>query len=636
MMKLRFSNGMIMVTVLMLLPICVMLAAIMFSNVLSEKRFLRFERDRGQSFYLAETGINSAYYAFSESTFTGFTHIKSNTETNPDEPGVALTPPACLELSSVIVAKVPFQRISSGQWEGWYEYKWDNTSSHASLTGTGEREAVRFRVSRTYDGTLPGSARSTAWEIVSVATLGATTKTHRLSGKLEGLTDHALFDAGDLNEFLRGQDQQVRGKVHANGDIFLKPSGTTLSIITDTSQDGFTTAGNIWWGVDATGRKNMGTVRIGETGPLSASNKWPNNLDSRSANWIPQATALWGDMVKDKSLGATVKGVPPTKSFEPDGFYAQTAKAGGLNISTESGTVKVGNDTIGTGPLSAAVKLKSFYNHAEKRTVECVQIDISKLSASDYANGLIYSDKPLILLNAQKLPHKSSIVSQSAVYTIGDFNKELATQKDYNIHFGLAGETKNVNHTTKVSASIMSKDRIWHLSKNFPFPANSGSGFKSAASDPEEYPNDNKHVNRDTANNTNNVIEVNGMLLDGAPLHDEVWNREVVGGQVVPKWGPTKADPNNQATSWDDYLEAHGASRVVKKRGSIVHLQNADMADASSFNNENLTVPAGETAWYRRVAYDAPFRDYGYDLLLKTDPPPFAPFVASRSMWKRY
>ena len=82
-----------MVTVLMLLPICVMLAAIMFSNVLSEKRFLRFERDRGQSFYLAETGINSAYYSFSESTITGFTHLRDNDESDPNEPGVPLSKP---------------------------------------------------------------------------------------------------------------------------------------------------------------------------------------------------------------------------------------------------------------------------------------------------------------------------------------------------------------------------------------------------------------------------------------------------------------------------------------------------------------------------------------------------------------
>lgn len=634
-------KGIIMVTVMLLMPICIMLGAIMISNMVSEKHFLQYEASKGQSFYLAETGLNAAYYSFSESTFTGFTHLKDNDDTDPNSAGIVSGNP--LVVSDTITDKIPFTRVAGGEWDGWYEYEWSPGDGGQSLTHSAQKESIHFRVSRTYDGNTPGSTRPTSWEIVCIAELGATRKIHRLSGALEGLSTHAIFDNGNLNEFIRGQNQEIRGKVHANGDIYLKPSGTTLSVITETEdgEAGFTASGKIWWGVDATGRTNMGTVRIDRQGPLSGSDNWPSNFDSRSSNWVTQAPALWGNLVKDEKLGAATKNVPPVKSFEPGGFYSNSAASGGLNISVEGGQVKVGNDqtgtfNIGSGPLSSAVTTKNFYNHAEKRYVSAVQIDVSKLSSDDYANGLIYSEKPLVLINAQKLPHATSIVSQSGIYTAGDFNKELATQDDYNTH------QTDPTHTTKVPAALMTKDRLWHVSKKFPFSNSASSNYRPTADDPEEYSQDNEYVNRETGNDNKNVIEINGMLLDGAPLHDETWNRKIETDsetgeiKIVPKWGPENPDPGNGSASWDDFLEYHSGSRVVKKRGSIIHLQNADMAGVAAFNDSQAPIADGETAWYHRVCYDPPYRDYGYDILLKTSPPPFAPYVAKRAMWKRF
>ena len=49
-------------------------------------------------------------------------------------------------------------------------------------------------------------------------------------GYTEPAFSYALYSDGDLSEFVRGADQDIFGKVHANGDLFLSPSGTTLSI----------------------------------------------------------------------------------------------------------------------------------------------------------------------------------------------------------------------------------------------------------------------------------------------------------------------------------------------------------------------------------------------------------------------
>ena len=634
------QRGIIMITVLMLMPICIILGAIMLKDIITEKNFVQYERERGAAFYMAETGVNVAYYSFSGSTFTEYTHNRPNNDPDQDHAGnvVSVNP---LVVSPLITSRTPFTRATSGQWLGWYEYTWTPGCGYDSLTHTGQKEAIHFRVTRTYDGSIAAAAgtRPTAWEIVSIAQLGEVTKTHRLTGDLQGLTDFTIFDAGDCNEFIRGANQNISGKVHSNGDMYLKPSGTTLTINTQTAdgEAGFTTAGKFWYGKDATGRTNMGTVKLSNKAPVNIT--WPTNLDSFTSNWSAQATSIWKGTVADQSLGAGVKGVPPTKSFDPDGFYAVTAKSGGLAIRTENGKLMVKNDAIGTGSLAGAITQKSFYNHAEKRMVTAVQVDVSKLTPADYANGLIYSEKPIILVNAQKLPHKTSIISQSGVYTMGDFNKECATANDLKIRTDKTNPKYDPNYTTKVSAAIMTKDRIWHLSKNAVLPANSSTGFKLAGNDPEEYTGDNTFVNRETSNGTNNVIEVNAMLVDGAPLYDETWNRTVdKDGKIVPKWGPTKADPNAQAASWDDYLENFGSSRVVKKRGSIIHLQNGKLPTSSTLFNASAGTgtPDGEVAWYRQIAYEAPFRDYGYDLKLKTDPPPFAPMAANRALWVRH
>lgn len=667
----RRKKGIMMAIVMMIMPVCIMLGAIMLSNIISEKHFLRYERDKGQSFYLAETGLNSAFYAFSQSTFTGFTHFKDNDETDPNEPGVINTANP-LFVPTPITDRIPFQLQNSGDYQGWYEFSWDPGSDiEDSLTRSGHPERIWFRVSRTFDGVAigsdPSNRRSVAFEIVCVASLGQTTKTHRLFGSLEGLADSAIFDNGSLNEFIRGQNQDIHGKVHANGDIYLKPSNTTLSIETTVAQDGFTTAGNFWYGRDATGRTNMGNIRIAEDPPGSG-DAWPAGLDSFSDDWAEDAGARWGEMVRDKAMGAGIKEAPPVKSFEPGGFYQTTASSGGLDVRVNGGSFEVGNtstgySSVGSGPLSSAVTSLSFYNNAERRTVQAVQIDVSQLDEADYGNGLIYSEVPVVLVNAHKLPKDTTFASQSGIYTVGDFNMELPTQDDFELHrdggdLNEPGDPQNGTYapgvfTRKKSAALMTKDRIWHLSKEFDFSRgptgvnNTGAGQEPSssgnptASDPKHasYPDD-----------LNDVIEINGMLLDGAPLYDESWNREKETDpetgeiRIVPRYGPGEDDeaaPNGGSTSWDDFLENFGGGRTVRKRGSVIHLQNATMSfntfdDANNRIEPSSNIAAGITSWYRCRSYNPPHRDYAYDVLLKTNPPPFAPFVASRSMWKRY
>jgi len=626
------KRGMIMVITMMLMPICIILGAILLSNLIAEKNNLRYEQTTGRSFYLAEIGINAAYYAFRSENSQAFTHIKTPTDP-PEEPGIAVTLNE-LELPAALLTKIPFVRDA----EGWYLYESTDTFS---LLDEDVPEKIRFRVSSTYDPVTENQfQRPAAWEIVCESSFGGVKKTHRLSGYMEGLTRYAIFDSGDLNEFLRGANQDITGPVHANGEIYLKPSGSTLSIYSDQ----FTSAGNIWWGVDATGRTNMGTVKFAsEDGTTLPQLTWPSNFDHRDADWVSTALGLFDQRVQDQSMGVASKQTPTVKTFEKDGFYYSKADENGFLISKEGGDIYINGDPIASSPfgLDGTVKEQKVYNHAEKRMVDTVMLDVSKLDSADYPNGLVYSEVPLALYESQELAQNSTFVSQSTIYTLGDFNKELPTLDDYQQFKGqgpYSADGPDPTYTKKKSAAILTKDRIWHLSKNFDF--SNGSPYKPTADDPGVYPGDNGHVNRDNSKGEGNqVVEVNSMLIDGAPLYDETWNRDKnldENGDGIPDPNAGPLDANGEAASWDDYLENYGGGRVVKKRGSIVHLQNAKMATWNiGSNNPQNPVDETEVAWYKRVSYNPPTRDYGFDPALRASPPPFVTRVAYKETWTR-
>jgi len=655
------KRGIIMVFTLLIMPICVIMGAIMIKTLISERYFLQNEKSIGQSFYMAEIGLNVAYSAYvraqvETSSVEAYTHLKASTD-GPNDSG-AVIPTGYLTLPTQVTAAIPFQRVASGPYQGWYEYKWTPGDAHESLTGTGLKELIRFRVSRMQVGQ---NQRNTSWEIVSEAEFAGLKKTHRQTGMLEGFLDFAELGKGDINEHIRGADQFITGKVHANGNIYLRPeSGRTLTFRTDS----MTATGKFVYGKDAVGRSSSGfTVKASKTNQNGSLVTWPVGFNSDSSNWHDPRTgvlALFDGTVRDGATGATPKSMPPVASFEPGGFYYQNAQSGGLLISKSStGQVQVNGVPLASSPLGPSgkkvISAVTVRNHLEGRNVTMYQIDFDQkesaarpagqqLAASDYGNGLIYSEFPVVITNGAKLPRKTTIVSQSTIMTKGDFNKEQATSDDLNLWTN--GGTVGGNYypprtwTSKQSAALITKDRIFHVSKGFNLTTTVP--LKAAPTEGEEYAGDNRHVNRDNGQTTTNVIEINAALIDGAPLHDEIENR------VVNPAYPDPNDPNvlatkpkydytmstTMATSWDDFLEDLGGTPkvVVKKRGSIVHMDNATLPNSLSVTNP----PLGVLAWHRSYSshYSAPVRDYGYDETLKKDPPPFQPVAATKLLWQ--
>lgn len=688
-MRQKNRRGMILVLVIMLMPIIGILASITISSLVHEKQVLELENRAGVTFYMAELGLNTGLYSFANSNYANPTHDKTPETTSLSvtrDPNAAGNPVgSALTLPAALVAEVPFARVSGGQFDGWYEYKWEPGDSGTPINSQNFPESIRFRVSLVHDPVAAiGSQHPKTWEVVSVATVGLATKTHRLTGTVEGIFDHALFDNGSSNEFFRRFAQSIEGKVHANGDIFMTPSATLTFV-----SDSVTAGGKFYRGMDAMGNTmSLPSNRIQATRGDASGSLVNLTLGSDDNNWTHPVVGVlntFDGVIRDEQTGSTRRTPPPVQSFEPNGFYADTASDGGLRIRDDGGgvvtVVHQGTEySIDSLPaqLSDKIRRTTFYNHAEMRNVTVVELNFNQnsdnseplgLAATDYDNGLIYSDLPLALVNAQELPRTqgTSIVSQSTVYTFGDVNKEYARNAETGQSFTSSTQFSSYRAAgkpmTKTSMAIMTKDRIWNLSKNYTPPSTglrSGSSSQnnpqwnsaqpnsvevSANSDqePQEYPGDNAWVNRDNqhaGNSSRPVIELNAALLDGAPLYSEPWSRNSDGSI---RWGPYGSESgapsgavtprgHQHQTAYDTFLEDLGSNVVVKKRGSIVHLQNGTMAPLSGSAPYNNVAP-NQVAWYRDSFYTPPTRDYGYDPNLKTSPPPFSPQIGAIQTW---
>jgi hypothetical protein len=439
----------------------------------------------------------------------------------------------------------------------------------------------------------PGCQGKDEYVIDVIGIVGRYRRQIQIQGYTEPAFTYALYSDGDLSGFVRGQDQQIDGKVHANGDMFFRPSGTTLTI----DAPSVTCTGEMIRTTDAWGRDkysgNVVLIRDRDGNWIEMDGGVPGAaMDSRHAAWandvpsdgVDGAPELWDGMVRDGSLGAIRVDPPPIEALSPGGYYDQRA-----TIRIQTGDVQldqVGNDV--SSWLGAAVTEKSFYNASLDEDVAVQELDLEVLRASGNwpPNGLIYAEVPIRIVNGDELQDDLTIVANHAVYTKGDFNR--------------------VNQR---AAAIISSGRIWHLSDAWSDDPSSTHGPKSGRQA------------------LNGATVINAAMVDGTPTVNEA-NFADLDGDGFPD-DPTAGD------AWantDHLLESWGASRTLMKRGSIVHLQFANMADDVS----NSGIRPDQIAWTKHAAYDPPDRDYAYDpsLAFAAGQPPFAPLVSKLFLWQ--
>ncbi|MCE1246524.1 MAG: hypothetical protein LWY06_07770 [Firmicutes bacterium] len=587
--KRRFSDikGYALFVVILMIPILYLMASVILERLTNSYRFSTHQNSMSKAFYIGEAGMNSAFYEFAATNYSRFTHdINKNriTDTNTRLP---------ITLSNV--------RVDS---DGWFVWEWTPSSAYKNFTDSATTEKYRYRI-------YPVNAAQDRWVIEAEGTFGRDVRKMSLEGGTGSTLQFALFANESLSEFTRGDTQTLTGKVHSNGDLYFRPSNSTLTI----NADSVTAAGNMYRYQDAWGRADgSGNVRItsgNSSGPLvtmngasQGANGKGNAFDTFNALWLDTnngALKKWGGVVKDASLGAGRQEPPSLESLSAGGYYNQKA---GLIVTSSTTQTGIYNRT--------------FYNRAEGRSETVKEIDLSVITYP--SNGLIYASTPIRLVNGAKLKGSLTVVSNSNIYTIGDYNKTYGNKTSY--------DNKN---STKQPSALVTSSRIYHLSGGWKDSSNNsaGSTTQTAKDDPL--------YNGDDAN----VVEINAALIDGPPQVDEINYVKSWNGTTNPLYNPVDFPGGNYCwANSDDLLEDWSVSTkysgkdvdpVLRKKGSIIHLENANMAKL-----DNSNAGPGVTAWVVKSVYSPPVRDYSYDSNFQNPSlqPPYFPSAARRIIWR--
>ncbi len=618
---------------LLMIPILVLLAFTVVGSVLSGAGFALQAQHKARAFYLAESAVNIAYHCFQADNFAAYTHESDGTP----------TPSA----SGNLLATTVFPDLIRDR-DGWYRWNYrPGDPLERSYTECGLEEDFRFQVLFP----SPGYFR-----IVAEARVGQRTARQTLEGVVEPAFNYAVFDNGDLADFTRSSSEQMVGKVHANGDLYVRPyktEGLTALLRTvfentnpnlEIFTDSFTAGGQIIRHIDPWGQlDDGGTVALTNTatgshhlfeGTDQGRTGAGNAYDSYHSDWTSTGTngalARWDTAVVDRELGAKVRSTPLRETFETGGYYSQRAA---LSIT----------DSSSTPWLSEA----TFYNQAEERLVTVKELDLAAFASSGAwpSNGLIHSEVPLRIINGGELAGPLTIASASTIYIRGDFNKKFPNSA-----------AKAAGVPQHQAAALMTSDRVYRMTSSFDDAASThyptvlelatGAGFPEA-SDPKLYPEDDE-----------NVLEVNGALVDGTPTTDvRAWIDEPTNPHYIPNTGinnpytgfldrKTKqipSGPNEIRAAFpqsEDLLENLQQVRL-RGTGALMHLRVAKMA---TFDNSDAD--ATTTPWVVKSNYIPPHDQiageagvlFQYDPALATplgalSAVPFAPNVARKTRW---
>lgn len=611
----RNRRGFLLALVMLMIPVSLLMVFSLTRVIFQESGFSMQAQARTKAFYVCQAGLNTAYHVLSCNNFRGHTHEPNGTtrtsSSNPDFLQPYTQPNLSLDA------------------EGWYTWTWDGVDARTSYTRSGTAENFRFMIH------FPSPAR---WIITAEGNVGGYVSRQEQSGSLGPAYEYSVFDNGNSTDFARAEAHLVEGKVHTNGNLYLRPWTTPglsilgIDIIKEVKParltmkvDSLTSAGQIIRTRDYLGNAEPDQAiceisRGDHTGPLvtlASSFDSGGPFDSEHGPWASPgpngALGKFGGTVVDSTLGAVRQGPPARQTLTPNGYYDQRA---GLHITSAS-----------TAPWCTE---RSFYNQAENREVTVKEIDMAAMKAANQfpANGIIYANVPVRLVNAHELPGDMTLASCAAVYTKGDFNKDSP-------RVGTSGERK--------SAAIMTTGRVYNLTSSFddgdsysyPSPIEM---ITDKASDPSLHDDD-----------PPDVLEINAAITDGAPSEEvRAWQKpvpgkpnpfyvsdgnELLGAKLIPDHDdPTHPGLKAAYPSIDPLLE-NLQKMSVSYHGARVHNRQGIMS--ADFGNHEAATNPRVLPWLVKSGYMPPLnREQKGDDQLVDRPPPGAPNVARKLLWR--
>jgi len=569
------EDGFALILVLVvLMTLTVLGVGVMVSTATNNALSRNFEKTT-QALNIAEIGAKVAYRELINGGFLKTTHDTGNTAPVTGERLLETT------LDDYTIDE-----------DGMFKWEWYSGKGHDPLWDTDLPHGFRFRVYYSTENSFV--VESEGW-------FDKIRRRIRAKGELEGMFQFSYFASRDMGEFVRGASQEIKGKVHANGNLYVRPSGSTLWV--NTSQ--FSATGLIIRSRDAWGRPDgSGACQITknsqdsgvwvEMDPGSPRGSEGVAMESVNPDWSDSgigAKALWGGVVRDR---VPYKSPPPVRNLDPGEYYDINAD---LHIDITSHAMY--------GWCTQA----TIYNFNEQMNHVVKDIDVdAMIAAGDFpANGLIYCSTPTRFYNASDLGgSRLMISSNSTIYTKGDFN--------------------TVN---KQGASIMTIHRIYCLSDNWDDASPKLLNNKSDRPDAV-----NTRVNAALVDGAPTVDEYNWVDRDGDHRYDD--SNRLIYDDWENKTSAGFNNPDDSGDPWancDDLIEDWGG-RTLTKFGSTVHLEGAVMAA----NLDNAGIQPGELAWVQRTGYRPPTRIYMYDpdLGSPSGQPPFTPLIGHITSWEPY
>lgn len=420
-------------------------------------------------------------------------------------------------------------------------------------------------------------------------------------------------------EISPGANMTLNGKVFANSDIYLSPQGSTLQMDSLVA-----TAGSIYRTIKRSGSpptEGYGNNPLikdasGTYQTLNFDHVDNQNFSSTwsASQWQSAAQSLFGGTVKDSAMGVQqiIPPIPqlfynpsdpdqvahqmielPNASDATDLAAAKLYAQAGLRIVDGSATDQSGN---GVSLPSGAVSTSTFYDAREGNTMQVTNVDVSRLPASWFQSGGVLSNGLLYVASSSGGPSATCahgtrgpanpcpavrLVNGSALpqngLTVASQNP-VYIQGNYNTALTGPGGT---NHPP---AAVLA-DAVTVLSNNWS-DANAANSSSTLAS------------------RTATPTTVNAALATG------------------PSNESTSGAGNGQLEN-DIRLIENWSGQTLSYSGSIVDL----------WHSMQVTSPWQNTGVY----YNAPVRNWRYDTLFNTNPPPGTPrgVVMTKGQWSQ-
>ncbi|MBW7996683.1 MAG: hypothetical protein FVQ81_09000 [Candidatus Glassbacteria bacterium] len=248
----------------------------------------------------------------------------------------------------------------------------------------------------------------------------------------------------DSLEIHNGPVMDFIGRIHTNSDLFLGTNSTTWF------HKMITIAGDLYRFRIWNGETFGGSLMISDPD----SNFVALTYDSQTyagndEGFVTQTTADFNGRLRTRAHNITPLGMPIAAGLDPIeiiqrriggddaslvserlDWKADTRIYADPSLSTVSIMNNDGNPKVLADPSAVYASYDAFYDDREGEWTDLMIIDVSKLTAADLGDGVIYVSieedpgrhKGIKLINAGSLPAPMTVASDNAIYIQGDYN----------------------------------------------------------------------------------------------------------------------------------------------------------------------------------------------------------------------